>query len=176
MNKDFHEKRLVYNDWEDLYFVTYSILLILYHLECFDEKREFKDYRKLCFLINIISSEKQTNIVRDYYDKKNNINNSIKNSINNLYFNSIDNIVLIRYVLIILESREIIKINSEENRTNIYISNKENYRQLLESDKFRDEIKNIKIIKKTVNKLRGLLYITFVKKLFKENGVAIWEE
>lgn len=176
MNKDFHKKRLVYDEGEDLYFVTYSILLILYHLECCDEKREFKDYRKLCFLINIISSEKQTNIVRDYYNKKNNINNSIKNSINNLYFNSIDNIVLIRYVLLILESRGIIEINSEENRTNIYLLNKESYKQLLESDKFRDEIQNINIIKKTVSKLRGLLYITFIKNLFEKNGVAIWEE
>lgn len=176
MNKDFSEKRLIYDEWEDLYFIAYNILLILYYLECFDEKREFKDYRKLSFLINIISSEKQTSIVRDYYDKKNNINNSIKKSINNLYFNSIDNIVLIRYVLVILEKREVIKITSEKNRTNIYILNKEKYKELLESNKFSDEIQNIKTVKKTVKSLRGLLYITFIKKIFKENGVAIWEE
>lgn len=175
MNKELDEKRLLYNKSEDLYFIAYNILLILYYLGCNDEKSEFKDYRKLTFLISIVSDKKITTLVKDYYDNLNTPNKSIRDSISRLYFNSIENIVLIRYVLIILEERGIIKINSEKDRTNIQLANINICKELLTSNKFEEEISNINILKKCVNRLSSIKYITFVDKLFKKNGVAVWE-
>lgn len=175
MNKKLDEKRLLYNQSEDLYFITYNILLILYHLGCNNKKSEFKDYRKLAFLISIVSDKKITTLVKDYYNNLNTPNNAIKDSINKLYFESIENMVLIRYVLIILEEKEVIKIESEKERTNVYLVNIEKYKELLISDKFEDEINNIKVLKESIYRLNWIKYITFIGNMFKKNGVAVWE-
>ncbi|MGO5092634.1 hypothetical protein [Clostridium sp. LCP25S3_F10] len=175
MDKKLNEKRLLYNKSEDLHFITYNILLILYHLGCIDEKKELKDYRKLSFLISIVPDDKITLLVKDYYDMTNIANESIKDSINKLYFQSIENIILIRYVLLILEERHILKINNKKNSSNIYLVNVNKYKEFLISEKFEEEIKNIKVLKKNISRLSSIKYITFIDKLFKKNGVAVWE-
>lgn len=175
MDKKLDEKRLLYNKSEDLHFITYNILLILYHLGCIDEKKEFKDYRKLSFLISIVPDDKMTLLAKDYYNGTNIANESIKDSINKLYFQSIENIILIRYVLLILEERQILKIDNKENSSSIHLVNVDKYKEFLISEKFEEEIENIKILKKNIYRLSSIKYITFIDNLFKKNGVAVWE-
>lgn len=175
MDKKLHEKRLLYNKSEDLYFITYNILLILYHLGCIDEKKKFKDYRKLSFLISIVPDHNITLLAKDYYNGTNIANESIKDSINKLYFQSIENIILIRYVLLILEERQILKIDNEENSSSIHLVNVDKYKEFLISEKFEEEIENIKMLKKNIYRLSSIKYITFIDNLFKKNGVAVWE-
>ncbi|BCC09478.1 hypothetical protein BCM0060_p2144 (plasmid) [Bacillus cereus] len=95
----------MYNKSEDLYFVTYNIILILYYLGSISKEKAFKDYRKLAFIIPIISDDKNITILLDYYKGKLNPNKNIQSVINRLYYDSIENIILIRYVLMILEKK-----------------------------------------------------------------------
>lgn len=175
MNYDLDKKRLLYNQSEDLHFITYNILLILYHLGCCSKKNKFKDYRKLAFLISIISDNTVTMLARDYYDRINEPNGNIVDSLNKLYFKSIENIILIRYVLIILEQKGVIEIESEDNKTNIYLLDHKKYTEFCSSEKFNEEIQNITILRSSIAKLRTIKYITFIDKMFKKNGVAVWE-
>lgn len=175
MNYELDKKRLLYNQSEDLYFITYNILLILYHLGCYSKKSEFKDYRKLSFLISIISDNMSSILASDYYDRKNEPNENIIESLNKLYFRSIENIILIRYVLIILEQKGVIEIVGEDNKTNIYLLDYEKYTEFCGSKKFNEEIQNINILKLSISKLKMIKYITFIDKMFKKNGVAVWE-
>ncbi|PEE73592.1 hypothetical protein COM81_27780 [Priestia megaterium] len=175
MRKKFDERRLMYNKSEDLYFITYNIILILYHLKCTNQKKQFKDYRKLVFLIPIISDDKLTTVLLDYYKGKNNPNKILRNAINRLYYDSIENIILVRYILIILEKKGIIKLVNEANRTNLYLNDIENYSALVNDPRFSKEIERIENIKNNINLLSRLNYMTFVENFFKRNGVAIWE-
>ncbi|MEK4871225.1 hypothetical protein [Niallia sp. FSL W8-1348] len=175
MDKQFDKKRLMYNKSEDLYFITYNIILILYHLKCINSKKQFKDYRKLVFLIPIISDDRMTSIFIDYYKGNNKPNKVISNVINRLYYDSIENIVLIRYILMILESKEIITLVNEANKTNLYINKIDVCELLVKDSRFTKEVGRIETIKNNINRLSIVNYMTFVDNFFKGNGVAIWE-
>lgn len=175
MDKQFDKKRLMYNKSEDLYFVTYNIILILYYLGSVNKEKVFKDYRKLAFIIPIISDDKNITILLDYYKGKLNPNKNIQSVINRLYYDSIENIILIRYVLMILEKKEIIILVNEANKTNLYINKIEDCEKLASNTMFNREASRILKLKKGVSSIRTLKYITFVDNFFKRNGVAIWE-
>lgn len=175
MSDNFKEKRLLYDNSEDLYFLTYNLILILSILDCKNEKNSFKDYRKLIFLIPIVSNEKNMQLLLNYYKNEIKPNENIIKELNRLYYDSIETVTLIRYLLLILEKRNIIKIISEDNKVNIYLSQNENIKAFIQNSKFENEIRRINEVKGKIKGLRRLNYMTFVDKFFKENGVAIWE-
>lgn len=175
MGKKFDRKRLMYDNSQDLYFITYNILLILYNLECIGRERQFKDYRKLVYLISVISNNRETTILLDYYKAKYKANRNITRAINRLYYDSIENITLIRYVLKILERKEIITLVVEKNKTNLYINKKEKIEPLVSDERFNEEKERILKLRKGIFRLSTIKYMTFVTNFFQRNGVAIWE-
>jgi hypothetical protein len=175
MNKKFEKKRLMYNNSEDLYFLTYHIVLLLYHFNCINEKKQFKDYRKLVFLIPIIADETKTTILIDYYKEKNKPNKNIYQVINRLYYDSIENLTLLRYVLIILERKGIVTLVNDENKTNLYIENVDKCKEIAGNNRFLNEKERIINLKTNISRLKSINYLTFVDNFFKRNGVAIWE-
>lgn len=176
MNDNFKEKRLLYNNSEDLYFLAYNLILILSVLDCRTEKSSFKDYRKLIFLIPIISDEKSTQLLLNYYKNSINPNENIVKELNRIYYDAIETITLLRYLLLILEKRNIIKIVTGDNKVNIYLLENETIKTFTQSSKFEKEKRRIVEIKEKVKSLKRLNYMTFVDNFFKANGVAIWEQ
>lgn len=176
MNDNFKEKRLLYNNSEDLYFLAYNLILILSVLDCRTEKSSFKDYRKLIFLIPIISREKSAQLLLNYYKSGINPNKNIVKEINRLYYDAIETITLLRYLLLILEKRNIIKIVTKDNKINIYLLENETIKIFTQNPKFEKEKRRIIDIKGKVKSLKRLNYMTFVDNFFKANGVAIWEQ
>lgn len=174
-NKEFDLKRLLYNENEDLYMITYSIILILYELNN-TGRNYFKDYRKLVFLIPIISDNELTQIFSDYYKGKTQANNSIRHELEKLYYNSFQNITMLRYVLLLLEKKEMVQLQSEEGKTNVVLI-RDNIAELFaQNNIFGSEISNIRKVRSTVPRIRTINYITVVDNLFKLNGVLVWEE
>lgn len=100
-------------------------MLLLKYLECVNEDKAFKDYRKLTFLIPIISDEVINTIFIDYYRAKNKINKNIRRRLSKIYNEGIENIAFIRYILLILEKNNIIKLISEENKVDLYLCEKD---------------------------------------------------
>lgn len=175
MEISFDKRRLMYNNSQDLYFITYNIILILYYLECVGKDKQFKDYRKLVFLIPIISNSKGTTVLLDYYKAKNKANRNITLEISRLYYDSIENITLIRYVLLILERKGIITLVTENNKTNLYLNRVERCERIANDKRFDMEKERIIKLKKGIHRLSTINYMTFVDNFFKRNGVAIWE-
>lgn len=175
MSGNFKEKRLLYNNSEDLYFLTYNLILILSLLECKNEKSSFKDYKKLIFLIPIISNEKNVHLLLNYYKNDIKPNENIIKELNRIYYDAIETLSLVRYLLLILEKRNIIKIITEDNKVNIYLLDNDTIKIFIQNPKFEIEKRRIIEIKAKIRGLRRLNYMTFVDKFFKENGVAIWE-
>jgi len=176
MNDNFKEKRLLYNNNEDLYFLAYNLILILTVLDCKTDKSSFKDYRKLVFLIPIISNEKNTQLLLNYYKSEIIPNENIIKELNRIYYDAIETITLIRYLLLILEKRNIIKIVVEDNKVNIYLLENETIKTFVQDIKFEKEKRRIICIKGKIKSLKRLNYMTFVDRFFKVNGVAIWEQ
>ncbi|OAN14607.1 hypothetical protein [Exiguobacterium undae] len=175
MDDIFKKKRLLYDRNEDLYFLTYNVILILSELGCTTEKGSFKDYRKLIFLVPIISDDKSTQLLINYYKSSKNPNKYIVKELNRIYYSSLETITLLRYLLLILERKNIIKIINEENKVNIVLLENEDVKRFIQSPIFFNEKTRINKIKKRIKSIKRLNYITFVDGFFKMNGVAIWE-
>lgn len=175
MDDIFKKKRLLYNKDEDLYFLAYNVILVLSELDCTTEKSSFKDYRKLIFLIPIISDDKNTQLLLNYYKSSIKPNKYIIKELNRIYYNSIETITLLRYLLLILERKNVIKIITEENKVNIILLKNKDIKQFVQNPIFFNEKIRLNEIKRKVKAIKRLNYITFVDGFFKMNGVAIWE-
>jgi len=175
MDNNFEMRRLVYNKSEDLYFIAYNVLLLLHHLKCTNSQRQFNDYRKLVFLISIISDEKKTAILTDYYKEGITANKNIRTVINRLYYESIEHLTLIRYLLVILEKKGVVKLVMESNKTNVFIENHLAFSGFFENERFTKEKNRIEKIQQKIPRIRSINYMTFIDNFFKRNGVAIWE-
>ena len=173
---DIKKKRLLYDKSEDIYFSIYNILLLLYYLGCVNEDKAFKDYRKLTFLIPLISDEVLNTIFVNCYRGKIEINRNIRRRLNRIYNGGIENISFIRYILLILEKNNFIKLIGEENKVNLYLCQQNNLENLLENTIFVDEIRCINNIKSGNYQIAKVSYSTFINNLFKVNGVSVWEE
>lgn len=173
---DIKKKRLLYDKSEDIHFAIYNILLLLYYLGCTNEKKAFRDYRKLTFLIPIISDEVLNTIFIDYYRGKNEINKNIRRRLIRIYNGGIENISFIRYILLILEKNNFIKLIEEESKINLYLCKQSSLEEFLENAIFKDEIRCINNIKNSNYQLAKVSYSTFINNLFKVNGVSVWEE
>lgn len=173
---DIKKKRLLYDKSEDIYFSIYNILLILNYLGCINEDKAFEDYRKLTFLIPIISDETLNTIFVNYYRGKCKVNKNIRRRLSKIYNGGIESIPLIRYILLILEEKNFIKLIEEKNKVNLYLCQQSNLENFLGNEIFEDEIRYINNIKRGNYQIAKVSYSTFINNLFKVNGVSIWEE
>ena len=55
-NKEFAKKRMMFIQKEDYNFLTYNLMILLYSLDCTDESKKFRDFRKTAYLIDFINS------------------------------------------------------------------------------------------------------------------------
>ena len=84
-----NRKRLLYETTEDIYFYMYNILLILNTFECISEEKSFQDYRKLSFLIDIISNDENYKLFIKYYGKKQEAKSRNLRKLQYLYYDGI---------------------------------------------------------------------------------------
>lgn len=170
-----NRKRLLYETNEDIYFYIYNILLILHTLDCKSEDTSFQDYRKIAFIIDIISNEDSFQLFIKYYGGKQEINNDIKRKLQNIYYEGIEKIKFLRYVLLIMEKNNFIVIEKKDNKVNIFLIEENNKKEFFENKRFTEVVNHIRSIPR-IKTLVKVSYKTFIKNIFKENGVAIWED
>lgn len=170
-----NRKRLLYETTEDIYFYMYNILLILNTFECISEEKNFQDYRKLSFLIDIISNDENYKLFIKYYGKKQEAKSRNLRKLQYLYYDGIEKIKFLRYVLLIMEKNKLIAINNNDNKTNVYIIRENNEAEFFINIRFEEVINKIKNLPRS-NSIKKIAYKTFIKNIFKENGVKVWEE
>ena len=160
-----NRKRLIYNINEDIYFYVYNILFILNTLECYSSQDSFKDYRKLVFLIDFISNDRDCDTFIRYYRGKFKANDAIRRNLRDKYYKGIEKIKILRYVLLIMEKHNYIRLENDENRKEGFFENK----------RFKEVVETIKKIP-SPKTLRKVSYKTFIENIFKINGVDVWED
>lgn len=175
MDKIMNRKRLLYEINEDIYFYIYNILLILHTLECYSGDNSFMDYRKLVFLIDFISNDNDCEIFIRYYKGRIKPNNTIKRNLRDKYYKGIEKIKFLRYVLLIMEKNHYIRLENEDKRVNVYLIKENHQDEFFINKRFEEVINTIKKIPAR-NILRKVSYKTFIKNIFKINGVDVWED
>jgi hypothetical protein len=177
MNKESNsievKKRLMFVKSEDYYYLTYNIFFILHNLGCYNcEKRKFRDYRKLAFLIEYAS---------DY-----NLINILENSKQGQSLSAIDKELLTRTytsgmimqgqlirLLFTLENKNFIVLEKDDvqSTVNVCLNKGRIPEDLFNSDIFKPENNNMKILKKHLLRLNQLTLETLLNKLFDNYGI-----
>ncbi len=169
-----NKKRIMYMSGEDFYFFTYNILLILKELGCTDG-RVFKDYRKLPYVVDVISDQHLLNIL-----KRNNFGR-IKSPVDRRHLISSYTNCKIKTseylkLLFSLEKKGLIKLSSSKKSSQIDVSlNKESIaREFFKSEFFDKERENISTLKSEVQRMSSINFDTLIDKLYTAEADHKW--
>jgi hypothetical protein len=163
-NKYFAKKRMMFIQREDYNFLAYNLLLVLYVLDCTDEKKRFKDFRKIAYIIDFISNGADT---RTYSNLE----------LAQTYVNAqLIKMKLLSHLLIVLKNRKFIDVSMNDTHKTfdiwLNISNIPN--NFFDIEYFGAEIKNINEIKSKIRSFRGSTIKSVVDEFYTNKGVLTW--
>lgn len=163
-NREFAKKRLMFIQKEDYNYLCYNFLLLLDFYNCYDAKSAFKDFRKIAYLIDLISSSKN---LGDYQQEE----------LRNIYSKSHLKKKLLSHLLIILKNRNFIgiEINEPNISFNVWLRKENIPSGFFNCNFFEKEFENLKQINKSVNRLRTAKVKTMVNTIFTSRNILTWE-
>jgi len=173
MNKESARKQIMFVKNNDYYFIVYNILVILYCLKCSTMSRLFKDWRKLQFLIPIVSDSRYIALLSSQASK---MLPKDKQLLSRLYSSGVTTKSQISQVLYLLESNGIISIykDSKHNTYDVQLIKTSIAEDFFSRDVFFNEMSNISRFIELNKQARTMKYETFLGKLFTDNGIILW--
>jgi hypothetical protein len=172
---DSAKRRMMFIQKEDYNYLVYNIILILQELGCCSENKKFADYRKLAYIIDFIGSNDaltrlENSTHQEPYDR-----NDIQ-VFSLIYKRGIIKKKLISHLLLIMENQKYISVSINDTRKTYDISlNLDGLPKGFTDKKlFKNEICNIKRIKKINPRLSSIKLGRLLKNQFTDNGVLTW--
>jgi len=163
-NKKFAKKRIMFIPTEDYNFLAYNLLLFLDIMECHSELTRFKDFRKIAYLIDIISDSRAL----DDYDVF---------ELSNIYLKAQLKKKLLSHLIITLQNKNFldISLNTTHKTIELWIKKENIPNDFFDKEKFKREISNIKKLKKQFKITKVSLLTKLVNDIFTKQGVSTWE-
>lgn len=168
------KKSLMFVSSDDFYLLTYSIIIALDCLNC-TKSREFKDYRKLPFIIEIVNNKKLAMILEA--SKTEPLHKKDKDFIFQSYSNGLAKRSETLKILFTLEKKGYISLTQGNIETLVNITlNKEKLPDgFLSRDVFSGEYANCESFKRTIQRSTSITLDTFLSKVYRDRGIKIWE-
>ena len=163
-NKQSAKKRMMFIPTEDYNFLAYNLLIFLDEMKCYNKETKFKDFRKIAYLIDFISSSA-------------NLDDYELSELSNIYFKAQLKKKLLSHLIITLQNRGFldISLNTTHRTIELWI-NKENIpKEFFDKQKFQREILNIKKLKQKFKITKVSKLTNLVDELFEKRGVLTWE-
>lgn len=177
-NDNVIKKKLMFVKGEDYYFMTYNIFLLLNALNCKNENKVFKDFRKLAFLIDFVADRNLIFLIEKYKDRVC-VNLQEKERVYRSYSEGVVRVKQILKLIMALEKRNMIHLVKDDNKTknivNIWIEENVQVKELLGNELFILENENIKMLNKIIPGIGRLSIETLLAKLYKNFGITSWE-
>lgn len=166
--KNKYERTLMFSTKDDLYFITYNILVVLKYLGC-DGKRKFKDINKLAFLMEFISNKE---LIRTLDKNIEGQNSKDVMMLSKAYSDGLMRVNSVKRVLYTLKKLGMIEF-SDDNRE-IWLNESEKTNSFFEGDYFEYEKENIIMLKSRIQRLNNITIDTFLDSTFSKNGIQSW--
>lgn len=167
------KKRIMFNKDSDYYFIAYNTILILDNLNCYEGKSNFIDYRKLIYILPLISNE--------YLLKSSLKNGPLSehqiNMLEDVFINAKLREPILKSILFTLEKKGLLILEKNNSRKCIDVRLVPNSitKEFLNSETFKIEYENINSFKKYYKRLNHIGIDNLIEKLFREKGVIIWD-
>jgi len=162
--KKFAKKRIMFIQSEDYNFLAYNLLIFLDEMGCYSEKTRFKDFRKIAYLVEFISSSKK---ISDYDTFE----------LSNIYLNAQLKKKLLSHLIITLQNKDYldISLNTTHRTIELWIKKENIPTEFFDKDIFKREISNIRKLKKELKITKVSTLKKLVDNIFKNRGVSTWE-
>lgn len=172
--KERSKKRMMYLVDEDFYFITYNCLFILNKMGCFSEKKAFKDYKKLAYLIDFIANKKLTSTmtIGDGFL----VQNSFKEELIQSYVIGMSRASLLARVAFALEQKGIlvVKTDLKKHRVDWFINKDTLPVDFFDQVFFLEEDKNYSLMTEEFKLVRTASLKTTLDFLYGRHGILIW--
>jgi hypothetical protein len=164
VHKQSAKKRMMFIQKEDYNYLCYNLILLLNNLGCTNESNEFRDFRKIAYLVDFTSSSK-------------NINSFSEDELGSIYSKAHIKKKLLSHLLIVLKNKDYIGIsmNKKHKSFDIWLKTDNLPDDFVNKDVFLNELENIKILKKEIRGLRTTTIKTMVNTLFTSKNILTWE-
>jgi hypothetical protein len=164
MNKNAAKKRLMFIQKEDYNFLAYNILILLDTLGCTDEKKKFRDFRKIAYLV-------------DFINEGGNLQHFDQAQLAQIYSRAQIKKKLLHHLMIVLKNREFIgvSVNTTYRSIDLWLNKSKIPNNFLDADFFKSEIANIMELKKITRSLKTVSIKTLATVIFNDNNVLTWE-
>ena len=173
MEKKKAKKRLMFATGDDLYYLTYNILIILHVLKC-NGKRKFNDYRKLAFLIDFVSDRDLILIIKhsNFIGK---LNNTIdKQKLEKVYSDGLLGISQIKRLIFALEKKGFVSLEKKGVGNCIWINEDNIPDDFFDKEVFKYEIQNVKSLTGTIKRINIITLNTLLDKIFAKFNIDTW--
>ena len=163
-NKQSAKKRMMFIPTEDYNFLAYNLLIFLDEMKCYNKETKFKDFRKIAYLIDFISSSA-------------NLDDYELSELSNIYFKAQLKKKLLSHLIITLQNRGFldISLNTTHRTIELWINKESIPKEFFDKQKFQREILNIKKLKQKFKITKVSKLTNLVDELFKKRGVLTWE-
>ncbi|WP_179347665.1 hypothetical protein [Winogradskyella pacifica] len=163
-DKQSARKRMMFIQKEDYNYLCYNLILILNNLGCTKESNEFRDFRKIAYLVDFTSASKK-------------IDDFSQDELGSIYSKAHIKKKLLSHLLIVLKNKDYlgISMNKRHKSFDIWLKTDNLPDDFLSKDMFRHELENIEILKKEIRGLRTTTIKTMVNTLFTSKNILTWE-
>ncbi len=158
------KKRMMFIQNEDYNFLAYNLLLFLDEFKCYSEETRFRDFRKIAYLIEFISSSKQIGEY-DIFE------------LSDIYLNAQLKKKLLSHLIITLQNKDYldISLNRTHKTIELWIKKENIPKDFFDKQRFKREISNIRKLKKEFKITKVSKLIKLINDIFTSRGVSTWE-
>lgn len=167
-NKKKYERTLMFSTKDDLYYITYNVLVTLKFLNCVGSKK-FKDINKLAFMIEFISNQELIWTLDKNFEQQNKKDQMM---LSKAYSDGLMRINSVKRVLFTLIKMDFIE--TSENHRDIWLKENEKTNSFFEGDFFEYEKENINLLKSRIQRLNNITVDKFLDSTFSKNGIKSW--
>jgi hypothetical protein len=164
MNKQNARKRMMFIQKEDYNYLCYNLIIILNNLGCTKESYQFKDFRKIAYLVDFTSAIK-------------NIDDFTQDELGSIYSKSHIKKKLLSHLLIVLKNKDYlgISMNKTHKSFDIWLKIDNIPKAFFDKDIFYNELNNFDILKTKIRGIRNTTIKTMVDILFTSKNILTWE-
>jgi hypothetical protein len=168
------KKRLMFSSSDDPYYMCFWIIITLEKLGK-KENNYFNDSRKLLFIILLLSDDRTFKSLIKSIDSG--ASELEKEILHESYRNGITQITRFNSILITLEKRGYVTLRKSRRLDSLDVTlNKKSISKDFFNDKnFKADYEKIKKLKSSVERITALSIETFIERIYKKNGVKIWQ-
>lgn len=168
------KKKLMFISSDDFYLLTYATIIILDCLNC-TKGRVFKDYRKIPFIIELITNSRNILILESSITDK--LHKGDKDSLFKSYTDGLSKRSETLKILFTLEKKGYVSLQKSNTKALVNITlNKEVLPpNFLSKEVFKNEYINCNKFKSAIQRSTAITLDTFLSKTYRDRGIKIWE-